>query len=220
MRREMNPSRVHQQRTLHVFMRDYENANDFNARPYSLSRGYREPSLLPRSADYGALPSNRNTPHQAAMDAALAISPNKVQIAARERTQPGKVTGKLRTACDAMVFEGRPYDEAARSVDMTVAAMRKALAKPHVQAYLRVQREVLRTSLCGGNILALAYVRDQTDNQMARVQAVKALEQIGEEQARTASPSTPGLVVVINTGPQAQDANNVGVTWSSDRKGE
>ena len=46
-------------------------------------------------------------------------------------------------------------------------------------------------------------MRDQSGNQMARVNAVKALEQIDGEQAATrGNQSIPGLVIVINPGVQ------------------
>lgn len=131
-----------------------------------------------------------------------ADSPQK--RAAQGRTQRLKVTGKLQLACDAMVFDGLTFQAAAAKAGLTARAMRYALSRPHVLAYVRGQRHVLLTSMTGSNILTLADVRDQVDNQMARVQAVKALEQLADEQAggrSSASIATPGLVVVINTGP-------------------
>lgn len=122
--------------------------------------------------------------------------PQRTQAASKHL----KVTGKLRTACDHLVYEGLAYDEAARKADLTVRAMRYALTRPHVIRYLREQREVLRASMCGANLLALADVRDQRDNQNARVAAVNALERMDEVAARPSSVgSTPGLTIQIIT---------------------
>jgi len=60
---------------------------------------------------------------------------------------------------------------------------------------------VLRDSERARNIHALTSVRDQDENKMARVQAVKALEQISDDApASRGSVSLPGLVIVVNTG--------------------
>jgi hypothetical protein len=54
---------------------------------------------------------------------------------------------------------------------------------------------VLRTSERARNIHTLCEVRDQTDNQMARVNAVKALEQLGDQEVGVGSQRhAPGLV--------------------------
>lgn len=111
-----------------------------------------------------------------------------------------QIRGKLQVALDKMIWEGLPFNEAAHAANFNVCAMRKALGRPHVLAYLRAERDVLRASMCPRNIHVLAEVRDQTGNQMARVQAVKALEQLGDEQqASVTKQALPGLVVVVNT---------------------
>lgn len=99
-----------------------------------------------------------------------------------------------------MVWEGLDIAEACRDANLKADSMRKALCKPHVLAYMRAQREVLRASMSGRNILTLAEVRDQTGNAMARVAAVKALEQLGDDPNKpTGNASVPGLVVVIGS---------------------
>lgn len=86
---------------------------------------------------------------------------------------------------------------------MTDHSVRTALNKPHVKAYYLKQLEVLRTSERARNIHALVEVRDQQKNQMARVGAVKALEQLSDEQQASANTQQlPGLVVVVNTFPR------------------
>jgi hypothetical protein len=73
---------------------------------------------------------------------------------------------------------------------------------------------VLRTSERARNIHALCSVRDQTDNQMARVNAVKALEQL-EDQAPAGNSlqRSPGLQIVI-VQPPATVASAIDVTPS------
>jgi hypothetical protein len=111
------------------------------------------------------------------------------------------VHGKLRQACLAMVWDGLPWDQAARKANLSLVSMRKALERAHVLAFLRQQKHVLRESVSCGNIHAFVDVRDNSGNPMARVQAGKALEQLSDvEQARGgAQQAMPGLVIRIVT---------------------
>lgn len=122
-------------------------------------------------------------------------------LATLERSAPMRCTGRLKRAIDAMVWEGLKRDDAAASAGMTVHSVREALRRPHVKAYYLQQLDVLRTSERARNLLALTEVRDQRDNQMARVQAVKALEQLSDtDQGRGgAAPAQPGLTIQIIT---------------------
>jgi hypothetical protein len=132
------------------------------------------------------------------------IAETPQQRVAQTRSQPGKVTGKLSQAIDRMVELGEPWDEAGRAVGMDARSMRKALAKPHVIRHLKQRREVFRESACAGNIHTLLEIRAQRDNQMARVQAVKALEQLGDDPAQKAqSVQSPGIVIVVGAGAVA-----------------
>jgi hypothetical protein len=71
---------------------------------------------------------------------------------------------------------------------------------------------VLRTSERARDIHTLNEVRDQTSNQMARVQAVKAKWQIedGDENGSGRAKSLPGLQIVIVTGQPVEPAVSVG----------
>lgn len=133
-------------------------------------------------------------------DQPLTQQPTRQQIAARDRTAPGKVTGKLRRALDLMVWQGKPRDEAAAEAGMSVHGLREALRRPHVRQALHAELEVLRTSERPRNIHALAEIRDQSGNQNARVAAVRTLEQMAEDGARE-RPAAPfsGLVVQVIT---------------------
>jgi hypothetical protein len=79
--------------------------------------------------------------------------------------------------------------------------MRLALQRPHVIAYLKQRREVFRVNACAGNIHRLAKVAESSGNAMAVVQAVKAMEQIGENEAQSGGRSAlPGLQIVVIQG--------------------
>ena len=95
-----------------------------------------------------------------------------------------------------MVWEGMPYDQAARTVNLHVRSMRRALGYPHVIAYLNRERQVLRTSVTPRNIHRLVEIRD-AENNMPAVNAIKVLEQLGEEHGPGGSGSTPSAGVTI-----------------------
>lgn len=100
-----------------------------------------------------------------------------------------------------MVWDNITDNEAAMKVGFSVVYLRTELKKPHVRAYYRGQLEVLRSRESSRNIHTLIDVRDQTSNQMARVQAVKALEQIDDsETGSRANAALPGLQIVIVQG--------------------
>jgi hypothetical protein len=122
-------------------------------------------------------------------------------VAAVDRSLPGKVSGRLKRALDAMVWQRLPRDQAAVQAGMTDHSLREALRKPHVMAYYRGQCEVLRTSAIAENLHALMDVRDQRDNHAARVRAVQVLTQAPDSDAQSAGkPQRAGLVIVIKDG--------------------
>jgi hypothetical protein len=130
----------------------------------------------------------------------IEVNTSPQAIAAQDRSAPGKVTGKLKRALDAMIWQGLNRAEAANQAGMAEHSLYVALTRPHVKAYYRQQLDVLRTSERARNIHTLAEVRDQKSNQMARVQAVKALEQLADDEstARTAAYRfAPGVVIVV-----------------------
>lgn len=64
----------------------------------------------------------------------------------KEKKEP-VVTDRQREAIHAMVFEGQKRKDAAVTAGLTDEALRVALTKPQVLAYLNECQEVLRTSL-------------------------------------------------------------------------
>jgi hypothetical protein len=119
------------------------------------------------------------------------------------------VQGKLRAALDAMVWEGLEWDAAAQSVEYAKQSMRKSLQRSEVLAYLRHEREVLRASIAPRNIHRLREIRD-ADNNMPAVNAIKVLEQLGDEQQSrggSGASASPGVTIrvvnVIQSSPSA-----------------
>jgi hypothetical protein len=125
-------------------------------------------------------------------------APSRQALAAQNRSLPGRVTGRLRKAIDAMVWDAASRPEAAQIAGMTDHSLRQALRRPHVMAFYRGECEVLRMSGRARRIHRLGEVVEQKENKMAVVQAAKALEQIVDEQAaRGAGVQRAGLVIVI-----------------------
>ena len=121
-----------------------------------------------------------------------------------------RVHGKLQRAISRMVEDGDDYATAARKEAFTVAAMRKALNRPHVIAYAKQQRRAFRIALSTRNDLRLAEIRDQSQNMIAAVQAVRVLEGLREiDEARPTAEEQPGLVIVVqNYAPDAPATSN------------
>jgi hypothetical protein len=122
-----------------------------------------------------------------------------------------RVTGKLKTAIDYLVFNGSKTDlvAAAQHAGIAAQSIRSALMKPHVKAYYQQQIEVLRSGERARNVHRLIEIRDAADN-MPAVQAIKALEGLEDQQlSRGSGPAVPGLVVVIQTAPDMTHIGNI-----------
>lgn len=120
-------------------------------------------------------------------------------IEAKDRSAPLQVTGKLKRALDAMVWQALDRAEAAAQSGMSDHGLREALRKKHVKAYYKEQCDVLRTSALAKNIHAMLDVRDQKDNHTARVAAVKMLQAWDQDEQAPAAgmAQRPGVVIVI-----------------------
>jgi hypothetical protein len=96
------------------------------------------------------------------------------------------------------------YDVAAAAAGagLTTQRLKDYLSRPSVRTYLREQRRVQIETLCASNANALARVRDEGENAMAIVNAVRQAEamraRLVEEDGPTglAKPAC-GLVIVI-----------------------
>ena len=114
-----------------------------------------------------------------------------------------RIGGRLKQALDLMVWgdgERRylPDNEAAAIAGLNVISIRNALHKPHVLAYYKAQREVLRARESPANIHRLCEIRDAADN-MPAVNAIRALENLDEQSLTRHSSDlpTPGISIRI-----------------------
>lgn len=122
------------------------------------------------------------------------------------------VRGKLKKALDLIVWQGKSWQNAAIESGLTTQAVRKALAKQHVQLYLKQQRQVFRASVSGQNIHRAVEIRDQDENRTAAIQAIKYLDGIADhEQNGAARAVTPGVQVIVNMQRDARQIDNLDV---------
>lgn len=112
-----------------------------------------------------------------------------------------RISSKVRIAIDAMVWQGLKRDEAADKAGLKDNSLYIALRKPDVKRYYLDQLDVLRDSERARNFHTLCEVRDQTSNQMARVNAIAAMERIDEQAVSASAPrQAAGITIVIETG--------------------
>src|SRR5258706_15530499 len=107
----------------------------------------------------------------------------------REAKKPAPVPKKVKTAIEIMV-RGRPDDEDAKPVDFVEAAklagveawvVRQWIDRAEGRKFLAAERRAFREAVCAGNELALKRVRDTSENGMAVIGSVRALEDISED---------------------------------------
>jgi hypothetical protein len=129
--------------------------------------------------------------------------PTRQAAAIPGRSARNKVTGKLKTALDLMVWENLRRKEAAEKAGLADASLRFAFRKPHVIAYYHAGLKALRDNLRASNVHRLDTIADDSKNDMARVAALKALEVIADqadEKQRPGAAILPGLQIVIVNG--------------------
>jgi len=118
-----------------------------------------------------------------------------------------KVTGRLKTAIEAMVWQGLKRDDAAAAAGLTINGLYSALRKPHVrQAYL-AECEVLRVSGRARRIHRLEEIAEASSNLNASVQAIRTLdyEPLDGTGRSASAASAPGVTIHIHAaGPASQ----------------
>ena len=111
-----------------------------------------------------------------------------------------------------MVENGADFISAAKSNGLQPQTMRRWLGRAECIAFLRKERARFRATICAQNEAVLAEIRDDRDgNQMARVHAIKTLEQLDEDASlrRTGELPTPGVTIVIRGHPREDDAIDI-----------
>jgi hypothetical protein len=146
--------------------------------------------------------------------------PSRQALEAVNRSLPGKVTGRLKTAITAMVWDGASRKEAAQVAGLSDHGLRQALRRAHVKRFYLSELDVLKTSERARNVLALVDVRDNSSNSMSRVQAARSLEQLSEDgrpgHGYGSQPMVPGLVINIVTPPSTRPPMEIDVTPTSE----
>ena len=136
-------------------------------------------------------------------------APTRQALAIEGRSHRMQVTGRLRAALTAMVWQGARRAEAAKISGMTDHSLRAALRKSHVKAWYLAELGVLRESERPKTFHRLCDLRDQDENKNAAVAAAKALEQISDEQLvrPNATVISPGVTIrILNVMPAAPSA--------------
>jgi hypothetical protein len=126
--------------------------------------------------------------------------PTRQAAAIPGRSRRNAVTGKLKSALDLMVWENLRLKDAAEKAGLADASLRFAFRKPHVMAYYHAELKALRDNLRAKNVHRLDTIADDSKNDMARVAAVKAMEQIADQADERTGPGAgtlPGLQIII-----------------------
>ncbi len=130
------------------------------------------------------------TPAQTSQEPAPTKDPD-AHLSALSRRQVGFV--------QSIVWDGLPFTTVFQKLGIPERTAYRWMREPAVIAAIKAEERVLRSSARAGNILALQKVRDTSDNSLAVVQAVKALEQLADQEQGTAAPGqSRGYVIVIN----------------------
>jgi hypothetical protein len=128
----------------------------------------------------------------------VAFGATRQAIAAQNRSLPGRVTGKLYKAIDAMVWTGASRKEAAQVAGLSDHGLRQALRRPHVLAFYLSECEVLRASGRAKRLHRLEELAAQNNNMNAAVNAIKVAEQLTDDPiTRGAATPTPGISIRI-----------------------
>lgn len=134
------------------------------------------------------------------------------------------VTGKVKRAIDAMVFDGLIRKAAAEHAGLKEHSLYVAFTKPHVKVYYNQQLEVLRTSARARNFHRLEEIREQDSNLTAAVHAIKTLE--GDNTSKnnvnvSVTNVMPGIVIDLtddkSAGQQMDDQMIIEVNPLSDK---
>ena len=115
-----------------------------------------------------------------------------------ERSRPLQVTGRLRAAIDAMVWRGLTRDQAAEAAGIKPHSLYCAFKKSHVLAHYRGELGALRESTRARNFHRLDAIAETSGNDMAKVSAIRGMEQIDhDERTRPLGNVSCGVTIRI-----------------------
>jgi hypothetical protein len=115
-----------------------------------------------------------------------------------------RIPQSVKCACLLMIEEAVDFVTAAKASGLRPDTMRRWLHRPEVLSFLRRERAAFRQAVCSANERVLAQIRDDREgNQMARVHAIKTLEQLEDDAvAKPANLPAPGIVIrIVNQPP-------------------
>jgi hypothetical protein len=130
--------------------------------------------------------------------------PTRQAIAAKDRSLPGRVTGRLLVAINAMVWQAASRKEAAVIAKMTDHSLRQALKRRHVMDRYLQECEVLRLSGRAKRLHRLEQIAGMDRNLNASVAAIKVAEQLADDLAdgrARGSVTMPGLIIQVINAP-------------------
>jgi hypothetical protein len=156
------------------------------------------------------------------------LTPTRQAIAAKERSAPLKVTGKLAKAIEQMIWFGASRAEAAEHAGLKDHSLRSALKKAHVLKHYHAELGVLRESTRAKNFHRLDAIAGESGNDMAKVAAIKTMEAISNDPigagaagvggpragwAIDLSDQPPGIVIrIFNPPAQQPEPKTIDVT--------
>lgn len=100
----------------------------------------------------------------------------KAAAVVRKQKKTLKVTPRVKAAIELMVFEAQDRPDAAEAVGLSNHALRTALTKPHVLAYLNECQEVLRTSARPRALNQVIKLMTKTTSERVQLDAAKYID--------------------------------------------
>lgn len=123
-----------------------------------------------------------------------------------------RISARVKVAIDRMVHDAQKRPEAAKTAGLTDDALRKAMHKPEVLAYLNAQQGVLRTSARARSIARVDNLADDSESDHVKLEANKFLLGIEGitaaqriESTHIHKGSVPGLTINFITGSAPGD---------------
>jgi hypothetical protein len=113
--------------------------------------------------------------------------------------RPRQIPQSVRAAALKMIHEGCDFVVAAQASGLRPDTLRRWLHRNELVSFIRRERAAFREAICSGNEHALAAIRDEpTGNSMAKVNAIRTLEALGEGAAlRSGELPSPGVTIRI-----------------------
>jgi hypothetical protein len=167
---------------------------------------------FPAAARCGATAAEMG--HSADMGTDIA-EPTPHQRRAIDRTAPGRVTGRLRKALEAMVWLGLQRKEAAKYAGLADHSLYQALRRSPVRRYYLEQCEVLRVSGRARRLHRLEQLAEQDRNVAGAVAAIRCAEDLGTAEhapGRAVGPTSAGFVIVVPAAYLPKDRPTIDVT--------